>query len=68
MVAEAANGREAIESFREHKPDVTLMDLRLPDISGIAAVSTKAESCGWFEAVAERSCGTAVDGWWSAQR
>jgi len=44
MVAEASNGREAIESFREHKPDVTLMDLRLPDMSGIAAaVSIRAE-------------------------
>ena len=38
MVAQASNGREAIERFREHKPDVTLMDLRLPDISGIDAV------------------------------
>jgi DNA-binding NarL/FixJ family response regulator len=35
LVAEAATGREAIQMFREHKPDVTLMDLRLPDISGI---------------------------------
>jgi len=44
MVAEASNGREAIESFREHKPDVTLMDLRLPDMSGIAAaVSIRTE-------------------------
>lgn len=38
MVAEAASGREAIQGFREHKPDVTLMDLRLPDISGIDAM------------------------------
>jgi len=37
MVAQASNGREAIECFREHKPDVTLMDLRLPDMSGIDA-------------------------------
>ena len=37
MVAQASNGREAIELFREHKPDVTLMDLRLPDMSGIDA-------------------------------
>lgn len=35
LVAEAANGREAIGRFREHQPDVTLMDLRLPDMSGI---------------------------------
>ena len=38
MVAEAASGREAIQGFREHKPDVTLMDLRLPDMSGIDAM------------------------------
>jgi len=35
LVAEASNGREAIQKYREHKPDVTLMDLRLPDMSGI---------------------------------
>jgi DNA-binding NarL/FixJ family response regulator len=35
LVAEASNGSEAIKQFREHKPDVTLMDLRLPDMSGI---------------------------------
>jgi DNA-binding NarL/FixJ family response regulator len=38
LVAEASNGREAIEGFREHQPDITLMDLRLPDISGIDAM------------------------------
>jgi DNA-binding NarL/FixJ family response regulator len=38
MVAQACNGREAIELFREHKPDVTLMDLSLPDMSGIDAM------------------------------
>jgi DNA-binding NarL/FixJ family response regulator len=38
LVAEASNGREATQKFREHKPDVTLMDLRLPDISGIEAM------------------------------
>jgi YesN/AraC family two-component response regulator len=32
VVAQASNGRDAIERFREHKPDVTLMDLRLPDM------------------------------------
>src|SRR5260221_3506835 len=35
LVAEAASGRDALELFREHRPDVTLMDLRLPDMSGI---------------------------------
>lgn len=38
IVAQASNGREAIERFREHKPDVTLMDLRLPDMTGIDAM------------------------------
>ncbi len=38
LVAEAAGGHEAIKAFREHQPDVTLMDLRLPDISGIDAM------------------------------
>src|SRR5262249_5042336 len=38
MIAQASNGREAIQRFREHRPDVTLMDLRLPDISGIDAM------------------------------
>ena len=37
LAAEAANGRQAIQRFREHMPDVTLMDLRLPDMSGIDA-------------------------------
>lgn len=35
MVGEAANGNEGVRKFREHRPDVTLMDLRLPDMSGI---------------------------------
>jgi DNA-binding NarL/FixJ family response regulator len=38
MVAQAATGRDAVRIFREHLPDVTLMDLRLPDISGIDAM------------------------------
>ena len=44
LVGEAANGREAIQRFREHQPDVTLMDLRLPDMSGIdAMIAIRAE-------------------------
>jgi DNA-binding NarL/FixJ family response regulator len=35
VIAEAANGAEAISRFREHRPDITLMDLRLPDMNGI---------------------------------
>jgi two-component system NarL family response regulator len=37
VVAEAANGREAIELFREHKPDIALMDLRMPVLGGVEA-------------------------------
>ena len=39
MVAQASNGRDAIQQFRDHRPDVTLMDVRMPDISGIDALS-----------------------------
>jgi DNA-binding NarL/FixJ family response regulator len=38
LVADAASGSEAVQKFREHQPDVTLMDLRLPDVSGIDAL------------------------------
>jgi DNA-binding NarL/FixJ family response regulator len=40
LVGEARTGRDAIQRFRETRPDVTLMDLRLPDMDGIAAMST----------------------------
>ncbi len=38
LVAQASNGREAIEQFRSHRPDVTLMDLQMPEMSGIDAL------------------------------
>jgi two-component system, NarL family, response regulator len=38
LVAEASNGEEAIEQFRLHRPDVTLMDLQMPALNGIEAV------------------------------
>jgi signal transduction histidine kinase len=38
LVAEAANGREAIQQFRAHRPDVTLMDLQMPGMSGLDAI------------------------------
>jgi DNA-binding NarL/FixJ family response regulator len=38
MVAEAVNGREAIQQFRAHRPDVTLMDLQMPEMSGFDAL------------------------------
>jgi DNA-binding NarL/FixJ family response regulator len=39
LVAEASNGREAIDLFRQHHPDVTLMDLQMPEMGGIDALS-----------------------------
>src|SRR6202451_1851524 len=38
LVAEATNGQEAIEQFRLHRPDVTLMDLQMPALNGIEAI------------------------------
>jgi DNA-binding NarL/FixJ family response regulator len=38
LVAEAADGQSAVQKYREHRPDITLMDLQLPDISGIDAM------------------------------
>ena len=39
LVGEACDGREALEKFREHRPDITLMDLQMPEMGGIDAVS-----------------------------
>ena len=38
LVAEASNGREAIQQFRTHHPDVTLMDLQMPEMNGFDAI------------------------------
>src|SRR5690349_7287889 len=38
LAGEASNGREAIQQFRAHKPDVTLMDLQMPEMNGIDAM------------------------------
>lgn len=38
LVAEASNGREAIQKFRQHHPDVTLMDLQMPEMNGLDAL------------------------------
>src|ERR1039458_4269980 len=38
LVAEATNGQDAIEKFRLHRPDVTLMDLQMPTLNGIEAI------------------------------
>jgi DNA-binding NarL/FixJ family response regulator len=39
LVAQAATGREAVEQYRAQRPDITLMDLRLPDMSGVDALA-----------------------------
>jgi DNA-binding NarL/FixJ family response regulator len=39
LVGQAGNGRDAIESFRDLRPDITLMDLRMPDMSGLEAIT-----------------------------
>lgn len=39
LVAEAASGRQAVSLFKEHRPDITLMDLRLDDMNGIDAIA-----------------------------
>jgi len=38
LVAEATNGQEAIEKFRLHRPDITLMDLQMPTLNGVEAI------------------------------
>jgi two-component system NarL family response regulator len=38
VVAEARNGKEAVALFREYRPDITLMDLRMPEMGGVEAI------------------------------
>lgn len=38
LIAEAANGEEAIEAYRSHRPDVTLMDIQMPTVDGLEAI------------------------------
>jgi DNA-binding NarL/FixJ family response regulator len=45
LVAEAPNGREAIQQFRLHRPDVTLMDVQMPEMNGVDAIIA---ICGEF--------------------
>jgi DNA-binding NarL/FixJ family response regulator len=40
LAAEASNGREAVEQFRSHRPDITLMDLKMPEMNGLDATIT----------------------------
>ena len=39
LVAEASNGRDAIQQFRQHRPDITLMDLQMPVMNGLEAMA-----------------------------
>ena len=39
LVAEAANGRDAIQQFQRHRPDITLMDLQMPEMNGLDAIT-----------------------------
>ena len=39
LIGEATNGEEAVRNYRQHRPDVTLMDLQMPGISGIEAIT-----------------------------
>src|SRR5882672_515864 len=45
LIAQASNGREAVEQFRIHRPDVTLMDLQMPEMNGVDAMIA---ICGEF--------------------
>ena len=38
LVAQSSNGREAIQQFRQHHPDITLMDLQMPEMDGLDAM------------------------------
>src|ERR1700678_2417300 len=38
LIAEAANGREALQQFHRHRPDITLMDLQMPEMNGLDAI------------------------------
>lgn len=38
VVAQGKNGREAVELYRQHRPDITLMDLNMPEMGGVAAI------------------------------
>jgi DNA-binding NarL/FixJ family response regulator len=40
LIAEASNGREAVQQFRVHRPDITLMDLQMPEVNGLEAMIT----------------------------
>jgi DNA-binding NarL/FixJ family response regulator len=45
LVAEASNGREAVEQFRAQRPDITLMDLQMPEMNGLEALVAIRDEC-----------------------
>lgn len=45
LVAEATNGREAVDQFRAHRPDITLMDLQMPEMNGVEAIAAIRSEC-----------------------
>jgi len=45
LVAEASSGEEAVEKFRAHQPDVTLMDIQLPGLNGVEAIGHIQKEC-----------------------
>ena len=45
VVAEASTGIEAVELFRQHQPDVVLMDLKMPEMNGVDAIATIRQEC-----------------------
>ena len=58
VVAEASNGREAVDLWKEHRPDVTLLDLRMPELDGVGAIKEIRE----FDASAHILVLTTFDG------
>ena len=49
VIAEAANGRDAIQQFRTHRPDVTLMDIQMPEMNGLDALIGVRTECPMHE-------------------
>ena len=45
LIGDASNGREAIELFKRHRPDITLMDLLMPEMGGVEAILAIREEC-----------------------